>query len=315
MALAGRATRARFGVRGRGARTPLRVRHRERRRPDGGDLRRGGLAGGAPRARQPDLPLRRQPRSRIDGPTSLCFSEDVAARFEAQRWHVQAGRRRGPRRPAPRAGGGARRDGAAVARDRAHRDRPREPGPGRQEQGARLAARRRRGPAHQAGGRLAARAEFLVPDDVRAYFAERIREKRARAREARRRARALARGEPGEGGGLGRGARAPPAPRSRRARSAAGLEGKDDATRKHGAVVLERLAAAAPYLVGGSADLAGSAAPPILKGRGIVGRAPRRARIPSRASTSTSACASTRWARSPTASRSTAPCGPTAAPS
>ena len=42
-------------------------------------------------------------------------------------------------------------------------------------------------------------------------------------------------------------------------------------TRKHGAVVLERLAAAAPYYVGGSADLAGSAAPPILKGRGIVG--------------------------------------------
>jgi transketolase len=36
-------------------------------------------------------------------------------------------------------------------------------------------------------------------------------------------------------------------------------------------VVLERLAAAAPYYLGGSADLAGSAAPPILKGRGIVG--------------------------------------------
>ena len=35
--------------------------------------------------------------------------------------------------------------------------------------------------------------------------------------------------------------------------------------------MLERLAAAAPYYVGGSADLAGSAAPPILKGRGIVG--------------------------------------------
>ena len=35
----------------------------------------------------------------------------------------------------------------------------------------------------------------------------------------------------------------------------------DDPTRKHGAVALERLVEAAPYTVGGSADLAGSAAP------------------------------------------------------
>jgi transketolase len=46
----------------------------------------------------------------IDGPTSLAFSEDVGARFDAQRWHVQRStattpapstprsRRRGPRR-------------------------------------------------------------------------------------------------------------------------------------------------------------------------------------------------------------------------
>jgi transketolase len=50
-----------------------------------------------------------------------------------------------------------------------------------------------------------------------------------------------------------------------------GLANTASATRKHGAVVLERLEAAAPYFVGGSADLAGSAAPPILKERGIVG--------------------------------------------
>jgi transketolase len=55
------------------------------------------------------------------------------------------------------------------------------------------------------------------------------------------------------------------------ARLCEGLAGVDEATRKHGAVVLERLAAAAPYFVGGSADLAGSAAPPMLKGRGTVG--------------------------------------------
>ena len=44
-----------------------------------------------------------------------------------------------------------------------------------------------------------------------------------------------------------------------------------DATRNHGAVMLERLADATPYLIGGSADLAGSNAPPILKGRGTIG--------------------------------------------
>jgi transketolase len=37
--------------------------------------------------------------------------------------------------------------------------------------------------------------------------------------------------------------------------------------------VLDRLARCAPYFVGGSADLAGSAAPPILKERGVVGLA------------------------------------------
>ena len=65
----------------------------------------------------------------------------------------------------------------------------------------------------------------------------------------------------------------------------------------------------APFLVGGSADLAGSTTPPI-KASGDVGPAAARARIPSPGATSTSACASTRWARSPTASRSTAPSVP-----
>ena len=49
------------------------------------------------------------------------------------------------------------------------------------------------------------------------------------------------------------------------------MAGVDDATRKHSAAMLERLAELAPYLTGGSADLAGSAAPPIVKSVGIVG--------------------------------------------
>ena len=50
-----------------------------------------------------------------------------------------------------------------------------------------------------------------------------------------------------------------------------GMREKSDATRKHSAAVLERLGEAVPYMVGGSADLAGSAAPPILKSLGLVG--------------------------------------------
>ncbi len=46
-------------ARSAGARSP-RLLPRERRRPDGGDLPRGGVAGGAPRAGQPDRLLRRQ---------------------------------------------------------------------------------------------------------------------------------------------------------------------------------------------------------------------------------------------------------------
>ena len=42
---------------------PLHLRHCQRRRPDGGRLLRGRLAGRAPRAGQAHLPLRRQPRS------------------------------------------------------------------------------------------------------------------------------------------------------------------------------------------------------------------------------------------------------------
>ena len=47
----------------------------------------------------------------------------------------------------------------------------------------------------------------------------------------------------------------------------------NDATRKHSGAVLQKLAELVPYLVGGSADLAGSAAPPLLKQATVVGAA------------------------------------------
>jgi transketolase len=112
--------------------------------------------------------------------------------------------------------------------------------------------------------------EFLIPEDVRAYFAERIRQKRAARSEADARLSRWRETSPDKAAAWDA-ARARSLPRDLVSTLSAGLEGKDDATRKHGAVVLERLAAVAPYYVGGSADLAGSAAPPILKGRGVIG--------------------------------------------
>ena len=112
--------------------------------------------------------------------------------------------------------------------------------------------------------------EFLIPDDVRAYLAERSREKHAARLAADARLAAWRKANPTQ-------AEAWDAARERRLPAdlattlCAGLDGKADATRKHGAVVLERLVAVAPWFVGGSADLAGSAAPPMLKGRGTVG--------------------------------------------
>jgi transketolase len=52
-----------------------------------------------------------------------------------------------------------------------------------------------------------------------------------------------------------------------------GMQGLADATRKHSATALERLATLVPFMAGGSADLAGSAAPPIVKQTGLVGHA------------------------------------------
>ena len=49
------------------------------------------------------------------------------------------------------------------------------------------------------------------------------------------------------------------------------LDGVKNATRNHSKTVLERLATLVPFMTGGSADLAGSAAPPIIKSTGIVG--------------------------------------------
>jgi transketolase len=112
--------------------------------------------------------------------------------------------------------------------------------------------------------------ELYVPDDVRAYFADRAAEKRAERHVRDEELANWRRAQPAAAAAWDA-ARARRIPDDLDSRLAEGREGVADATRNHGAVMLERLADAAPYLIGGSADLAGSNAPPILKGRGTIG--------------------------------------------
>jgi transketolase len=205
----------------------------------------------------------------IDGPTSLCFSEDVRMRFEAQRWHVQEI------------------DGedvagldAALAAARAEVDRPslvitrtvigRGSAVAGQSKahGSPLGADNAREAKQRVG--WPTDRELYVPDDVRAYFRERVAAKRAERGE-RDAQLARWRSEQPDAAAAWDAARARRVPGDLDAQLAEGRETVADATRNHGAVMLDRLERAMPYLIGGSADLAGSNAPPLLKGRGTIG--------------------------------------------
>jgi transketolase len=208
----------------------------------------------------------------IDGPTSLCFSEDVPKRFEAQGWHVErvdGEDHLGLRRALDRARAETSRPSLVVTRTTIGLGSPNKAGKSKAH-GEKLGADEVKLSKQACGWPL--EPEFLVPDDVRAWFAGRIEARRAARRAADARLEGWRRAHPDK-------AAAWDAARERRLpadlpqRLARGLEGVDEPTRKHGAVVLERLLEAAPWWVGGSADLAGSAAPAILKGRGFVGPA------------------------------------------
>jgi transketolase len=269
MALAGRMARARYGVAGEGP-----GHHLVYGIVSDGDLMEGISSEAGSLAGHLHLGnliyLWDDNRISIDGPTSLCFGEDVAKRFEAQRWHVQGvdgEDHLGLRRALAAAREETDRPSLVILRTVIGRGSPNRAGKSKAH-GEALGAEEARLTKQAAGWPLA--PEFLIPDDVRGYFAGRIREKRAARSEADAKLAAWRKAHP-EQAAAWDAARARSLPADLASGLCAGLEGKDDATRKHGAVVLERLAAAAPYYVGGSADLAGSAAPPILKGRGIVG--------------------------------------------
>jgi transketolase len=269
MALAGRATRARFGAGDEG--------------PGGhfvygivgdGDLMEGISSEAGSLAGHLGLGnliyLYDDNSITIDGPTSISFSEDVPGRFEAQRWHVQSV-------------DGEDVDGldAALEAARAETERPSviltrtvigrgSPGVAGKSaaHGAPLGPEEVKRTKQAAGWPL--EPEFLIPEDVTAYLALRREAKRRERTELDARLAGWREAHP-EPAAAWDAARERRLPENLPDLLAEGTEGVDDATRKHGARTLERLAEHAPYLIGGSADLAGSAAPPILKGRGVVG--------------------------------------------
>ncbi|MCZ6784770.1 MAG: transketolase, partial [Proteobacteria bacterium] len=113
---------------------------------------------------------------------------------------------------------------------------------------------------------------YHVPDDVRAYLAGRIEAKKAERREVDAGIERWRADHP-ERAAAWDAARERKLPEELTGILVEGMEGVDNATRNHSAAVLEKLSRHVPYLIGGSADLAGSAAPPIVDGAGVIGPA------------------------------------------
>ena len=205
----------------------------------------------------------------IDGPTSLSFGEDVPARFAAIGWHVQsvdgedlagldaaieaAKAETGKPsiivmqttigRGAPTVAGTSKAHGAALG-----------------EEGVKLAKEAADWPLEPA---------YLVPDDVGAYCRARAAEKRSAAAGRQKAFDGWAKANSERAQSFAD-ARARKTPANLIELLAEGAEGKN-ATRNHSKKALQKLSETVSFMVGGSADLAGSAAPPVLAGTSIVG--------------------------------------------
>lgn len=207
----------------------------------------------------------------IDGSTDLSLSENVGLRFGAQGWQVQG----------PIDGQDVRAFSQALKAARSDVDRPSlivlKTVIGR---GSPAVAGKNKAHGAALGAEEAARTKdnmgwpleplFRVPESVRAYMVESRQLKQKERSQVDARNQVWREANP-DAAALWDAARNRKLPVDLVERLAEGMHEKADATRKHSATVLERLGEFVPYMVGGSADLAGSAAPPILKSRGLVG--------------------------------------------
>ncbi|MEE8164510.1 MAG: transketolase, partial [Myxococcota bacterium] len=207
----------------------------------------------------------------IDGRTDISFGEDVPRRFEAYGWQVIDGI------------DGQDRDGfrKALLAGRAELDRPTlivlETLIGRGSPGVAGTNKAHGGPLGSEEAKTAKESmgwpiesDLLVPEDVSAYCIERGKAKTAE-RMASDTALAAWCAEHAELAKRWDAARSRSLPTDLATQLLDGMDGVAAATRKHSAKVLEKLAEIVPFMAGGSADLAGSAAPPIIPGVGIVG--------------------------------------------
>jgi transketolase len=204
----------------------------------------------------------------IDGRTSLAFSgEDVSARFASYGWHVQQvdGRDHDGISKAIDAAKGDSRPSLIRVRTVIGYGSPNKQGKS-SVHGAPLGEEELKATKEFLGWPQEPR--FLVPDDVRAYWAEVVRGKQAEHAAWKRRADAWRATHPEKAALLDAHLnRTVPADLAARL-----LEGADgaDATRKLSQAIIQKAAALVPALVGGSADLAESNLTDI-KGAGSVG--------------------------------------------
>jgi transketolase len=207
----------------------------------------------------------------IDGPTELSFSHDVPAMFRAMHWHVEGeidGQDvEGLRGALEAARAETDRPSLIVLRTVIGRGSPNIGGTSKAH-GAKLGAEEVALTKQALGWPES--PTFLVPDEVRAYCEARAEAKKQARRAADARLQAWREAHP-ERAAAWDAARDRKLPENLGELLVKDRIGVDDATRNHSKAVLATLAGLVPHLVGGSADLAGSAAPPILKEYGIVG--------------------------------------------
>ncbi|MBB83418.1 MAG: transketolase [Deltaproteobacteria bacterium] len=207
----------------------------------------------------------------IDGGTDITFSESVPARFESYGWHVidsiDGQDRAGFAKALEAARGETDRPTLIVLKTLIGRGAPNFEGRNKAHGG----------PLGEDETKLAkeglgwtTEGDLVVPDAVRAYCNERAQVKRAAREAADVNLAAWRDANAGEAARWDT-ARGRTLPADLVDQLVEGLDGAKNATRKHSQTVLERLAEIVPFMTGGSADLAGSAAPPIIKSAGIVG--------------------------------------------
>ncbi|MCP5059436.1 MAG: transketolase [bacterium] len=206
----------------------------------------------------------------IDGGTQISFSEDVKGRYEAYGWHVIDGI-----------------DGQDTkvirqALERAKREAGR-PSLLMVRTVIGLGSKAIEGTSKAHGSPLGneeiprakenmgwpTEPDFFIPEEVREYLAARSQEKREERLALDERTKAWRVAQPQRAAAWDA-ARGREIPADLDALLCEGMD-TEAATRKHSGTVLQKLSEHIPYMAGGSADLAGSAAPPIIKGVGIVG--------------------------------------------